>query len=104
MESVHNLLHIITIHLQNNPVEGFHFGFERAEGHHIIGRAVNLFFIVVDDGNQVIHLFAASEHKGFPDLTFFEFAVAGKHENGMGVLVLFFSDGGTDGHGDTLSE
>ena len=73
--------HVVALHLEHVPAEGFPLGVEVAQGHHIIHVTVDLATVPVHGGNEVVHLLACSRDGSLPDLPFLQFAIAMQGEN-----------------------
>ena len=70
----------MTVALEHRPAEGLPLSGKIAQGHDLVGRAVELYLVVVNYRDQVIKLELRSAHCGFPDNALVQLAVA---ENGI---------------------
>jgi len=71
-----DFLEVVAVNFQNVPAEGFPFGVQAFKGHDIFGEAVDLNIVAVNESDEVVELFLAGKHGGFPIIAFVELAVA----------------------------
>lgn len=69
---------VVAVAFLDMPVPGAPFIDERIQGHDVLGEAVDLDVVPVDDGGQILYLLLASEHGTFPGIARVQFAV--RHE------------------------
>ncbi len=104
VQGINHLLHLVAVHLEDLPSEGLVFGTHVAKVHHVVGGAVNLFLVVVNDGDEVVNALGRGIHGGFPNLAFLLLAVAHKDENKVIVAIQPFGLCRTNGHRQALTE
>ena len=63
-------LEAVPVDLQDVPIERLIFLPERLQGHHVLGEAVYLDVVAVDERGQVGKFVLAREHRRFPDVPF----------------------------------
>ena len=71
-----NLLHIVAVHALHMPAEGLPLFIQGIEAVDVLHQPVNLHFIIVRKGNQVIQPLAGRQHGRLPHLPFLAFAIA----------------------------
>ena len=76
LEGGNELSEVVAVNLGSVPAKGLPFFSERLQLHNVIGPAVYLQLISVDDGDKVVELEVGGSHGGFPDLTFITFTVS----------------------------
>src|SRR3990167_6952035 len=63
-----NLLEIMAINFNHLPIEGSPFINQGFEWHNILGKAVNLDIIAIDNCDEITKSFPPSEHNRFPSV------------------------------------
>ena len=81
VKGVNDLLHIVAVEFIYRPAERLVFGLKVAEAAYVIGAAVYLFLIIVNDCHKVVYMFCCCIHRCLPDLAFFLLAVAHQAEH-----------------------
>lgn len=103
--AVEHLLHVVAVVDDDDlPEEALELGLEVAEGHDLLDGGVDLLVVVVDGGDEVVHVLGAGEHGGFPDLAFLELAVAVHGEDEVFVARHFLAEGGADADAEALTQ
>ena len=103
-QCVHQGLHVVAADFDDLPAESLVLGAQVAEAEHVVGGAVNLFLVVVDDGDEVVNAFGGGIHGGFPNLAFLLLTVAHEDEDEMFVAVQLLGLCRADGDGEALSQ
>ena len=99
------MLHVVAVVDDNYcPHEGFELGFEVAEVHDLLCGAIDLLVVVVDGGNEVVDVFCAGKHDGFPYLAFLKLAVAVEGVDETFVASHFLAECGADADAEPLAE
>ena len=104
LQGVHHGLHIVSAHLEHVPTEGFVFGAKVTEVKHVVCGAINLFLVVVDDGNEVVDALGRGIHGSFPNLAFLLLAITHEDEDEVLVAIETLSLGGANSNRETLTK
>lgn len=103
-ERLENRFDIMTVDLDDVPAEGRPFLGYGLPVEDLADRSIELAFIVVQDGHQVIQLVRGSAHGGFPHLAFFAFAIAEHHVDAVVGVVELARQRHAYAHGQPLPE
>ena len=76
VQRVLDLIEVVAVDDDGVKAEGLELGIERLYAADFLGGAVDLQTVAVHDDGQVIKAVVTREHRGFPDLALFAFAVA----------------------------
>jgi hypothetical protein len=88
VERLREVLDVVAVDLAHLQAEGPPFVGEWLERHDLLGRAVLLDAVPVDDRHQVVELVVGRGHRRLPDRAFLAFAVAHHHERAVGGAVV----------------
>ena len=95
---------VVAVDLARVPAERLELGGDVAEIAHLLGGAVDLQPVAVDDGDQVVKLAMGGEHGRLPHLALLALAVAQQREHRLGLAVELEARGGAGGDGEALAE
>lgn len=103
--AVQHLLHVVAVGDDDDgPHEGLELGLEVAEVHDLLRSAVDLLVVVVDGGDEVVDVFGAGKHDGFPNLAFLQLAVAVEGVDKVVVVGHLFAQCGADADAKALAQ
>ena len=115
VESLDDILHRVTVHIDDIPSEGTPALTDRVDRHHILRVTTDLQVVTVDDGDEVVQFVLAASHGSLIDGTLTLFTVTHQHIGvvgrdwcgrvvvEIGVTVHFLSDRHTDADAESVS-
>ena len=82
-----DLSHIVTVNLYRMPPESGPFVAQGIDGHHLLGAAVDLQTVAVDDETEVVDLMVRRCHGRLPNAPLLLLAITHDAENTVGLAV-----------------
>ena len=95
---------VMTVAGQDVPAEGFPLGSQIHIAGNIFNGAVDLQMVVIDESHQVVQFIVSREHSRFPDLAFFDLAVAQQAVGCVIFIVQLGAESNTVGNRDALAQ
>ena len=104
IEGSQNLCQVVPIDLANMPAEGAPLISHGLGIHHLIGPAIDLLSVAINDGNQIIHLIVGGSHRCLPYLPLIALSIAEENVDPIIAAVKTGGEGNANTEGKPLPQ
>ena len=104
VELADNFFHIVPVNFLDVPLESAVFVDDGIDVHDLLGGAVDLQAVLVEDKNQVVQPIVGGRHGRFPDRTFLVLAIRRHSEDTIIPAIEFRGQSHADCHRETLPQ